>query len=99
MATATGSNGEASNYAARATTIRLLHCSAVIPLVFWAITFICGFVLGDPNHFSRAMSELGTEESLSKILLSRSAPKGRDLTSSIKPHGLAPAITPCRASS
>ena len=44
----------------RASTLRFLYCGALIPPVFWATTFICGFVLGDYNHFSRMVSELGT---------------------------------------
>lgn len=37
----------------------LLHIGSSVPIVFWITTFICGFMLGDYNHFSRMVSELG----------------------------------------
>lgn len=37
----------------------LLYSGLVIPAIFWITTFICGFIQGDYNHFSRLVSELG----------------------------------------
>lgn len=41
-------------------TTPLLYCGAITPFLFLATTIICGFVLGNYNHFSRMVSELGT---------------------------------------
>jgi hypothetical membrane protein len=38
----------------------LLNAGWTIPVVFFATTFICGFVQGGYNHLSRQVSELGT---------------------------------------
>jgi len=53
-------SSESSNHSFQASTIRLLFCGSLTPLVFWTTTVICGLVLGDYNHFSRMVSELGT---------------------------------------
>jgi hypothetical membrane protein len=55
-------------YHGRASTLRLLYCGALTPLAFWATTIICGFVLGDYNHLSRMVSELGTMGTPSQFL-------------------------------
>ena len=39
---------------------RLLYPGASIPIVFFGTTFICGYIQGNYNHFSRMVSELGT---------------------------------------
>lgn len=39
----------------------LLKMGLLIPVVFWCTTFIAGFILGDYNHLSRLVSELGTQ--------------------------------------
>jgi hypothetical protein len=52
----------------RASTLRLLRCGALAPFVFWATTVVCGFVLGDYNHFSRLVSELGAMGTPSRFL-------------------------------
>lgn len=40
-------------------TKHLLLLGYLIPLIFWATTFVCGLILGDYNHLSRMVSELG----------------------------------------
>ena len=57
-----------STFSSRASTVRLLYCGAPIPFVFWATTVICGFVLGDYNHLSRMVSELGTIGTPSQLI-------------------------------
>lgn len=37
----------------------MLYSGSGIPVVFWMTTIICGFMLGDYNHLSRMVSELG----------------------------------------
>lgn len=37
----------------------LLYLGILMPIIFWSTTFICGFILGDYNHLSRMVSELG----------------------------------------
>ena len=37
----------------------LLYFGILIPIVFWSTTFICSTILGDYNHLSRMVSELG----------------------------------------
>jgi hypothetical membrane protein len=39
---------------------RLLYLGASIPIVFFGTTFICGYMQGNYNHFTRMVSELGT---------------------------------------
>lgn len=41
-------------------TKHLLFAGYLIPIFFWVTTIICGFILGDYNHLSRLVSELGT---------------------------------------
>jgi hypothetical protein len=41
-----------------------------IPMVFFATTIICGFVLGHYNHFSRMVSELGALGTRSQYIFS-----------------------------
>lgn len=36
-----------------------LYLGVIIPSVFWSTTIICGFILGDYNHLTRMVSELG----------------------------------------
>ena len=38
---------------------RRLRLGYLIPAVFWATTFTCGFILGDYDHATRLVSELG----------------------------------------
>ena len=52
-------SGEPSDRALQPLTARLLDCGLFTPLVFWATTVMCGLVLGDYNHLSRMVSELG----------------------------------------
>jgi hypothetical membrane protein len=40
-------------------TKTLLLLGSVIPIVFFGTTIICGFIMGDYNHFTRMVSELG----------------------------------------
>lgn len=37
----------------------LIYLGSVIPIVFWATTIICGIILGNYNHLSGLVSELG----------------------------------------
>jgi len=37
----------------------ILFPGSVIPVVFFGTTIICGFIMGDYNHFTRMVSELG----------------------------------------
>lgn len=37
----------------------LLFAGYYIPVVFWGTTIICGLILGDYNHLTRLVSELG----------------------------------------
>ncbi|MCX6168116.1 MAG: DUF998 domain-containing protein [Ignavibacteriales bacterium] len=38
---------------------QLLYLGIIIPIVFWMTTIICGYILGDYNHLTRMVSELG----------------------------------------
>jgi len=38
---------------------QFLYLGIIIPIVFWTTTIICGFILGDYNHLTRMVSELG----------------------------------------
>ena len=40
-------------------TKNLLYTGSIIPIIFWATTIICGFILGNYNHLSGLVSELG----------------------------------------
>jgi hypothetical membrane protein len=61
-------HGKSSSQYAPININRLLYCGMFIPLVFWATSLICGLVLGDYNHFSRMVSELGTLGTPSQFL-------------------------------
>jgi hypothetical membrane protein len=37
----------------------LLALGSVIPVIFWGTLTVCGYVLGDYNHLTRLVSELG----------------------------------------
>ena len=37
----------------------MLYTGSVIPIIFFATTLVCGFMLGGYDHFSRMVSELG----------------------------------------
>lgn len=37
----------------------LIYLGSVIPIIFWATTIICGIILGNYNHLSGLVSELG----------------------------------------
>lgn len=64
----TESSKESSNGSSQASTTRLLLCGLLTPLLFWATTVICSLVLGDYNHFSMMVSELGTIGTPSRFL-------------------------------
>jgi hypothetical membrane protein len=38
---------------------KLLALGSVIPVIFWGTLTVCGYVLGDYNHLTRLVSELG----------------------------------------
>ena len=38
---------------------RLLALGSVIPVIFWGTLTVCGYVMGDYNHLTRLVSELG----------------------------------------
>jgi hypothetical membrane protein len=40
-------------------TRHVLALGSVIPVVFWGTLTVCGYVLGDYNHLTRLVSELG----------------------------------------
>lgn len=40
-------------------TKHLIYLGSVIPIIFWATTIICGIILGNYNHLSGLVSELG----------------------------------------
>ena len=40
-------------------TRHLLTLGSVIPVIFWGTLVVCGFVMGDYNHLTRQVSELG----------------------------------------
>jgi hypothetical membrane protein len=40
-------------------TRELLALSSVIPVIFWGTITICGYMMGDYNHLTRMVSELG----------------------------------------
>jgi len=40
-------------------TKKLLYAGYIIPVLFWTTTIICGFIMGDYNHSTRMVSELG----------------------------------------
>lgn len=48
----------------------LLYTGSAIPIVFFATIFICGFMLGGYNHFSRMVSELGAMGARSRFVFS-----------------------------
>lgn len=38
---------------------RMLSLGSVIPVIFWGTLVVCGYVMGDYNHLTRRVSELG----------------------------------------
>jgi hypothetical membrane protein len=40
-------------------TRHLLALGSIIPVIFWGTITVCGYVLGDYNHLTRLVSELG----------------------------------------
>jgi hypothetical membrane protein len=40
-------------------TRNMLALGSVIPVIFWGTLTVCGYVLGDYNHLTRLVSELG----------------------------------------
>ncbi len=48
----------------------LIYVGGVIPIVFWVTTFICSTILGDYNHFSGLVSELGALGTKSQFIFS-----------------------------
>jgi hypothetical membrane protein len=51
-------------------TIFYLRLGSLIPIVFFLTTMFCGFVLGDYNHLTRMVSELGALGTSSQFLFS-----------------------------
>lgn len=45
-----------------------LWLGAIIPIVFFVTTIVCGFILGDYNHVSRMVSELGASGTSSQYV-------------------------------
>lgn len=37
----------------------LLALGGVIPVIFWGIITVCGYIMGEYNHLTRLVSELG----------------------------------------
>jgi len=37
----------------------LIYSGFLIPFVFWLTTIVCGFIIGDNNHLTKQVSELG----------------------------------------
>lgn len=48
----------------------LLYMGSSIPVVFFVTTFVCGFIMGNYNHFSGMVSELGAIGTPSQFLFS-----------------------------
>ena len=48
----------------------LLYTGSMVPIVFFVTTFICGFMLGNYNHFTRMVSELGALGTRSRFVFS-----------------------------
>jgi len=51
-------------------TKKLLYAGYYIPVVFWGTTIISGLILGDYNHLTRLVSELGAIGTASQYLFS-----------------------------
>jgi len=50
------------------TTRLLLALGSVIPVIFWGTLTVCGYVLGDYNHLTRLVSELGAIETRTQYM-------------------------------
>jgi len=48
----------------------LLYLGIIIPIIFFSTTIICGFILGDYNHLTRMVSELGAIGTNSQFVFS-----------------------------
>ena len=48
----------------------MLYLGLISPVIFWATTFVCGFIIDDYNHLSNLVSELGALGSKSQYLFS-----------------------------
>jgi len=48
----------------------LLYTGSMIPIVFFVTTLICGFMLGNYNHLTRMVSELGAMGTRSQFVFS-----------------------------
>jgi hypothetical membrane protein len=46
----------------------LIYLGFLIPLIFWTTTFACSLIIGNYNHFSRMVSELGALGTRSQYL-------------------------------
>jgi len=51
-------------------TLFCLRLGSIIPIVFFVTTIVCGFVLGDYNHLTRMVSELGALGTRSQFVFS-----------------------------
>lgn len=47
---------------------QLLFLGILSPITFWITTFVCGFIIGDYNHLTRMVSELGAIGTKSQYL-------------------------------
>ena len=48
----------------------LLKSGFLIPIIFWTTTLICGFIVGNYNHATRMVSELGAIGTKSQYIFS-----------------------------
>jgi len=51
-------------------TVFCLRLGSSIPIVFFITTIVCGFILGDYNHLTRMVSELGASGTRSQYVFS-----------------------------
>ena len=56
--------------AQKSTTLYFLRSGALIPIVFWVTTIVCGFIFGNYNHLTRMVSELGAIGTPSRYVFS-----------------------------
>jgi hypothetical protein len=63
--------GSTNQHAGVKTSTRcFLRLGSSIPIVFFATTIVCGFILGNYNHLSRLVSELGASATRSQYVFS-----------------------------
>lgn len=49
-------------------TRHMLAMGIVVPVIFWATLNVCGFVMGNYNHMTRLVSELGAMETRTQYI-------------------------------